>query len=56
MLIAPGAAAQERVTTCIVRPKIVFKLRGLATNLHQVCHFATIMALSLFVWAPGGLV
>ena len=26
MLIAPGAATQERVTTCIVRPKIVFKM------------------------------
>ena len=26
MLIAPGAARQERVTTCIVRPKIVFKI------------------------------
>ena len=25
-LIAPGAATQERVTTCIVRPKIVFKM------------------------------
>ena len=26
MLTAPGAATQERVTTCIVRPKIVFKM------------------------------
>ena len=26
MLIAPGAATQERITTCIVRPKIVFKM------------------------------
>ena len=37
MLIAPGAATQERVTTCIVRPKIVFKMMP---EVHRIAIFA----------------